>query len=352
MDNIIDAKDYISFLQSKLGTPYVFGAKPKKGPLTQSYVDWLAKTYPSIVNRAYLSKIASKGLVGKVCTDCSGTVCWPWSNIDYGSEQLYAKAYARLPMSQLSKFAAGTVLYKPGHVGIYIGKDSSGQPICLESKGIDYGTIQGKITNPNRWKCGLTFSWMNYDIENPIPSNQISYKGLDPFPTPTTLVRKGDKGDSVKFVQFELVESGYGYPFKYNNHIIPAIIIDGEFGNNTESGVKAFQLAYGLEVDGIVGPKTIEKMIENQGSIFADGRCPYQFQSRMIKYGNRGYDVLCMQWCLNHIYGYTYVQVDGDFGTMSLKALKDFQTKCGLQADGIVGPATKVALLAHNGEGK
>lgn len=57
--------------------------------------------------------------------------------------------------------------------------------------------------------------------------------------------RRGAKGDEVSRIQTRLREIGlYRGP------------IDGDFGGGTESAVRAFQQAQGLERDGIVGPTT------------------------------------------------------------------------------------------------
>lgn len=344
----ISATDYVNFVTSKLGTPYVFGGKPKLGVLTTDRLNWLAKNYPSVFTSAYYAKAAK--YVGQITCDCSGLVCWPWERIDWGTSQLYSSAYARLPMNQLNNFAPGTVLYKNGHVGIYTGKDSAGRPICVEEKGIDYGCVAGVITNPNRWSCGLTFSWIQYDITNPIPSSQITYKGKNPIPYPIDgYIRKGNIGERVKWLQWELVEAGFGFSFKYNNKTYKAVTIDSDFGEITEAAVKAFQQSCKIEVDGIVGPETKAKLVENSGSIFTDNRCPYQFLPRMVRKGCKGQDVGAVQWRLKNIYGYN-IEVDLDFGPATFVAVKDFQSKCGLEVDGIVGPATKVALMAHDND--
>ena len=67
---------------------------------------------------------------------------------------------------------------------------------------------------------------------------------LNPYKEPSCNVKKGSKGDSVKWVQFELIGNGY------------KVAIDGIFGVNTEAAVKAFQKWVGLTADGIVGAKT------------------------------------------------------------------------------------------------
>ena len=42
----------------------------------------------------------------------------------------------------------------------------------------------------------------------------------------------------------------------------PVTVVDGSFGSYLEEVVKNFQSAYGLEADGIVGPKTWAKLLE------------------------------------------------------------------------------------------
>ena len=132
-----------NFAKSKKGTPYIYGCKGADGKVTQAKVNSLARTYPSVFTSSYLYKIKRKGLVGKVCCDCSGLISWYTKKL-LGSAQLYSQAKARLPISQWKKFAVGTVMWKQGHVGVYLGDG-----LVAEAKGIDYGTI---ISNgPIRW---------------------------------------------------------------------------------------------------------------------------------------------------------------------------------------------------------
>lgn len=63
------------------------------------------------------------------------------------------------------------------------------------------------------------------------------------------LLKNGSKGDKVKYLQYKLLSRLYN----------PGTI-DGIFGNNTIKAVKEFQKDNGLGVDGIVGPKTWNKL--------------------------------------------------------------------------------------------
>ena len=235
-----------TFAKSKQGTPYVYGAKGANGKLTQTKVNSLAKAYPNIFTTNYLNKIRKKALVGKVCCDCSGLISWYTKKV-LGSAQLYAAAYARLPISQWKNFAVGTVLWKKGHVGVYLGDG-----LVAEERGIDYGCIISKITAV-KWQYGLTFSWMNYDIKTPVKSEEITYKGKNPYKEPTVVLKQGSTGNGVKWLQWELNEAGY------------KITIDGNFGSATKDALIKFQAANNLDTDAKCGTATRKALIVNVG---------------------------------------------------------------------------------------
>lgn len=62
-------------------------------------------------------------------------------------------------------------------------------------------------------------------------------------------IRSGATGQDVKDLQFLLNKAG------------AYLAVDGVFGVNTNKEVKNFQTAKGLEVDGVVGPKTWAKLL-------------------------------------------------------------------------------------------
>ena len=90
-------------------------------------------------------------------------------------------------------------------------------------------------------------------IEYGFLSNTVSSRALTrgtevcPYVEPSVSLRQGDKGDSVRWLQWYLVKLGYS---------VGSAGIDGDFGSSTNSSVRSFQSSHGLAVDGIVGPAT------------------------------------------------------------------------------------------------
>ena len=64
------------------------------------------------------------------------------------------------------------------------------------------------------------------------------------IPLITQTLRRGSKGQQVKYLQMRLNLHGY------------ALDVDGHFGPKTEAAVKDYQRKHKLEVDGVCGPKT------------------------------------------------------------------------------------------------
>jgi hypothetical protein len=65
---------------------------------------------------------------------------------------------------------------------------------------------------------------------------------------------------------------------------------------------------------------------------------------KTLRKGSQGKSVEKLQKLLNAFNENTFLTVDGDFGSATLKALKHFQENAGLTADGVVGPKTWHAL--------
>lgn len=132
-------------------------------------------------------------------------------------------------------------------------------------------------------------------------------------------IRQGDTGREVYTLQYLLREAGL------------TVSIDGIFGTDTDARVRDFQRAKGLTVDGVVGGNTWEALIKT------------------VRQGDNNNAVRAVQDQLRSGYGYASVTVDGIFGSGTDTAVRDFQTKRELGADGIVGLNTWHALV--NGSG-
>jgi peptidoglycan hydrolase-like protein with peptidoglycan-binding domain len=117
------------------------------------------------------------------------------------------------------------------------------------------------------------------------------------------------------------------------NGLYPAGV-DGVRGPITRSGILAFQRRHDLAVDGVPGPQT-------RSALGRRGRPA--LGSRVMKQGNRGWDVAALQFLLQRR-GYSPGGVDGGFGPGTRSAVLSFQRAAGLTVDGLVGSGTLSAL--------
>ncbi|MEB3336360.1 MAG: peptidoglycan-binding protein, partial [Leptolyngbyaceae bacterium] len=129
------------------------------------------------------------------------------------------------------------------------------------------------------------------------------------------LLSLGSRGSEVKSLQIRLSQGGYdpGVP-------------DGVYGNLTKQAVEQFQAAKGLTVDGIAGERTLKALENSHASRASYSPNTLELQKLLA---NRGF----------------YAgNIDGIFGSMTRKAVKEAQQFYGLATDGIAGPRTLAAL--------
>lgn len=143
----------------------------------------------------------------------------------------------------------------------------------------------------------------------------------------SSALRRGDRGGEVKEVQQALSQLGY------------VLVVDGDFGAGTERMVKRFQKKHRLTADGIVGTQTLSRLRARQKRpvVTTEAR---EFPGTIIKRGSRGPDV---RWIQQHV---GVKLVDGVFGRGTERAVKQFQKRRRLKADGIIGRQTWAAI--HN----
>jgi peptidoglycan hydrolase-like protein with peptidoglycan-binding domain len=170
-------------------------------------------------------------------------------------------------------------------------------------------------------------------------------------------LQKGDQGPSVRALQQYLRRAGF-----YQAQITQVYDI------RTEDAVKRFQKASGLEISGIAGSTTVNKL-ENwkppakttqarRATVTATGKKPVaqnisnkttttssttattkRRTTSILGKGDEGEEVRILQERLR-VAGYYYGSASGIFGPITEESVKRFQTAYNLESDGLVGPAT------------
>ena len=148
-----------------------------------------------------------------------------------------------------------------------------------------------------------------------------AYKNADSDKDDDSL-RKGATGSAVKNLQTKLKKLGF-----YNAYV------DGSYGDTTVAAVKAFQKKYNLTADGVAGSETLKKLdsaYKNADSDKDDGS---------LRKGATGSAVKNLQTKLKKL-GFYNASIDGDYGDTTVAAVKAFQKKYNLTADGVAGSET------------
>ena len=150
-----------------------------------------------------------------------------------------------------------------------------------------------------------------------------AYKNADSDKDDDSL-RKGATGSAVKNLQTKLKKLGF-----YNAYV------DGSYGDTTVAAVKAFQKKYNLTADGVAGSETLKKL----DSAYKNADSNNSTDDDSLRKGATGTAVKTLQTNLKKLGFYT-AYVDGSFGATTESAVKAFQRKYGLTADGVAGSAT------------
>lgn len=157
--------------------------------------------------------------------------------------------------------------------------------------------------------------------------------------------KKGDKNEEVRAIQSRLNTVANNYP------AIPKISpVDGDFGEETERAVKAFQRIFSLTPDGVVGKGTWYKLVSLSSAVLrlselnSKGLTLEQFNQQFpgaLRLGDSGLGVEYVQYLLSAISWYysqvPAVTIDGEFGESTRQSVIAFQKAFSLDPDGIIG---------------
>jgi len=145
-----------------------------------------------------------------------------------------------------------------------------------------------------------------------------------PVPPATTrpVLSFGNRGSAVSALQVRLRALAWD------------VAVTGRFDDATRRAVLGLQVAAGLVVDGIVGPRTWAALDRGQRPRFT--------VRGVVGWGDRGDDVFDVQRALVRVG--IRVDVDGVFGGQTRNGVRRRQAQLDLDVDGIVGPDTAAAL--------
>ena len=184
------AQGLIEFAKSKIGTPYVYGAKGTV--LTLEQIRTLRRTYGS--NCVWYS---DDNKAGKVCVDCSGLISW-YTDIIRGSGQYKSTAVEVIPISQRTNNHIGWAVWMKGHIGVYLGNDT-----YIAADGSAYGVRIAKLSQ-NRFTHLLKLCDIDYGDGTKQPEAQKPQASGGHYNVP------------VNFTYAVRVEGGTIYPFVRN----------------------------------------------------------------------------------------------------------------------------------------
>lgn len=143
------ATGLIDFAKSKIGTPYIYGAKGQI--LSRSQIQSLQNQYgKSYIWDSDLNK------AGKVAVDCSGLISW-YTGIIRGSTAYKSSALQMIPITTRSESNRGWAVWRQGHIGIYLGNNQ-----YIAADGSAYG-VRIAMLNQNNFTHLLKLSDIEYE---------------------------------------------------------------------------------------------------------------------------------------------------------------------------------------------
>lgn len=282
----------VAYAKAQLGKPYWYGTFGQKS--TTTLLSQKARQYPSMFSGTRIQKAKAEHLGVKV-HDCVGLIkgyLWcdnptddtPKYNVnqDTSANGMYNKCKERGYINTLPEIA-GVLVFFDGHVGVYIGGG-----YVIEARGFDYGVVKTKLS-ARPWKRWGKCPFITYEAEKTTPKKETT--------------AKAKTSATVKAWQNAAIKDGYKFP-KYG--------ADGQWGSECEEIAKKavikMRLVKGPQGEppkAIYTDKNLTKIVQKAVGVTADGLC----------------------------------------GDKTVAAIKAYQKKNGLKADGAVGLNTWKKIL-------
>lgn len=190
-------KELVAFCRSKIGTPYVYGAKGKV--LTSPDFQYLHNTYGN-----NLVPYSDHKKIGQVCVDCSGLISWA-CGVVLGSGQWMNRANVKKPIATLRQAPIGALVWMDGHIGVYSGM-KNGVHHYIAADGSKYGVREVPISQNRFTHWLLVESVFDYEMEEEemVEKDKIIVDGKE---CKVNMIRK----DGVTYVKTRDIAELVGY---------------------------------------------------------------------------------------------------------------------------------------------
>ena len=243
----ITSRQLVTYARGNLGRMYTYGCFGQIG--TETLYKAKLKQYPKQIGK-WPKSTYEKGY-GQKWHDCVGMIKGAVfcdgkpnavpvynSKFDVSANDLIKLCEETWPVEQMPKNITGLVMWKPGHVGVW----DADTHTTIEAKGHMYGVCE---TDNTAWKKAgkLPASWVTY--EDPEETIMLEVNKL----------RKGSEGPEVFAIQAMLRARGY------KDEKGRLCVCSSVFDDNTDQCVRSFQRVKKLSVDGVVGPKTWDQIV-------------------------------------------------------------------------------------------
>lgn len=241
------AAGLVAYAKAQLGKPYWYGTFGQDA--SEELYKQKKKQYPNYYEWAYAGESGVKvhDCVGLIkgylwCSDQNDDTPVYNPTQDKSANGMFAACTERGSIDTLPD-VPGALVFMNHHVGVYIGNGE-----VVEARGHAYGVVKTKLSS-RAWKNWGYCPYITYEAQG-TPEKEEN-KGYD-YTLGFSYLRKGTKGADVKALQQLLIANGFD---------CGSAGVDGDFGSATDKAVKAYQVANGLEVDGVVGANTMKRLL-------------------------------------------------------------------------------------------